>query len=679
MTDNHPMHWWQTAPWRMVQTNFREIDMEDIDADTYVKELQAFHATLALINTGGILASYDTQVEDHPRCEYLHGDSLKKIMDACHAAGIRVAARMDFSKMRFSVYQRHPDWAYRTRDGQIVNYNGDVHTCLCGGFQQQKAFEILEEVIRTLPIDAVFINMGGFKATDYSYRYYGPCHCAACQKAFRDMFGLEIPDREDSDDPACRKYALFKDRVTSEYQKKLAAFIKGLNPEIAIDKVDFRRVESKTEYKRLLPYVPFGTSSIIRGIRGTGNGLPCTSPSVDFIGFFIRHVAVSPAMQALRCWENIANLGLLDYYVMGRLDNHEDKSGYAEVRRVFAYHKAHEAFYRGMRPRADVLLIRQGAYDPSPDGLGWMRALSEGHFLFDEAEPNLLNDQAELSRYRAVIVSALRKLSRHQAALLDTYVRQGGTLIVDGPTAQYDETGEEYAVCPIESLGIESIRARREDMVSAMLKIGEKDKPLFRSFPDSSLLYIGDDWVDAAYAPDVQGYLRLIPPHMYGPPERCYYTEITEAPGVTCHPCGQGRAVHIPWRPGLLYRRDGYANTFCFMKDVIQLLAGVTPISDATPMLEITLDETEDQSRALLQLVNATGHFSTSYFQPVPLHDQMITVPLASKPARVVSLVTEREPEWHYKNGLLTVRAECKGYFNCYHIQCEGDGNAKHS
>ena len=57
MTDNHPMHWWQTAPWRMVQTNFREIDMEDIDADTYVKELQAFHATLALINTGGILAS----------------------------------------------------------------------------------------------------------------------------------------------------------------------------------------------------------------------------------------------------------------------------------------------------------------------------------------------------------------------------------------------------------------------------------------------------------------------------------------------------------------------------------------------------------------------------------------------------------------------------------------------
>ena len=81
MTEKQPAHWWQAEPWRMVQTNFREIDMEDIDAEKYVKELQAFHATLALINTGGILASYDTQVEDHPRCEYLHGDSLKKIMD----------------------------------------------------------------------------------------------------------------------------------------------------------------------------------------------------------------------------------------------------------------------------------------------------------------------------------------------------------------------------------------------------------------------------------------------------------------------------------------------------------------------------------------------------------------------------------------------------------------------
>ena len=32
-------HWWEDYPWRMVQTNLREIDMENMDAKAYAKEL----------------------------------------------------------------------------------------------------------------------------------------------------------------------------------------------------------------------------------------------------------------------------------------------------------------------------------------------------------------------------------------------------------------------------------------------------------------------------------------------------------------------------------------------------------------------------------------------------------------------------------------------------------------
>ena len=28
-------HWWTNYPWRMIQTNLREIDMAEIDAETY--------------------------------------------------------------------------------------------------------------------------------------------------------------------------------------------------------------------------------------------------------------------------------------------------------------------------------------------------------------------------------------------------------------------------------------------------------------------------------------------------------------------------------------------------------------------------------------------------------------------------------------------------------------------
>ena len=105
------------------------------------------------------------------------------------------------------------------------------------------------------------------------------------------------------------------------------------------------------------------------------------------------------------------------------------------------------------------------------------------------------------------------------------------------------------------------------------------------------------------------------------------------------------------------------------MKDVVRCLAGITPVSDATPMLEITLDETADHSRALLHLVNVTGHFSTSFFQPVPLYNQIITVPFAEVPAKIVSLATDTEPEWDYTDGSLTIHADCEGFFNCYQIQ----------
>ena len=157
-------HWWNERPWRLIQTNLREIDMKDIDSGEYIRNLKDFGATVVMINTGGILASYHSDVEDHTISDYLTGDSLKEIMDECHKADIKVIARMDFSKARKPVYEKHPEWAYRTMDGRIVNYNGDIHMCPCGGFQQEKVFEIMKEATVRLPIDGVFINMGGVSA-----------------------------------------------------------------------------------------------------------------------------------------------------------------------------------------------------------------------------------------------------------------------------------------------------------------------------------------------------------------------------------------------------------------------------------------------------------------------------------------------------------------------------------
>ena len=55
-------YWWKDRAWRIVQTNMREIDMADMDAERYVQELKDFGANTVIINTGGIAASYETDI-----------------------------------------------------------------------------------------------------------------------------------------------------------------------------------------------------------------------------------------------------------------------------------------------------------------------------------------------------------------------------------------------------------------------------------------------------------------------------------------------------------------------------------------------------------------------------------------------------------------------------------------
>ena len=59
--------WWIDYPWRMVQTNLREIDMEDIDAAQFARSLKEYHATVVTLNAAGIIASYETDLDFQPR------------------------------------------------------------------------------------------------------------------------------------------------------------------------------------------------------------------------------------------------------------------------------------------------------------------------------------------------------------------------------------------------------------------------------------------------------------------------------------------------------------------------------------------------------------------------------------------------------------------------------------
>ena len=67
---------------------------------------------------------------------------------------------------------------------------------------------------------------------------------------------------------------------------------------------------------------------------------------------------VSPHQQALRLAQNLANGGALDYYLIGRLDNHEDRSGFEPIKEIYHYHAANEAAYTDNRSKANIALLK---------------------------------------------------------------------------------------------------------------------------------------------------------------------------------------------------------------------------------------------------------------------------------------------------------------------------------
>ena len=142
--------WWLKEPYRLVQTNLREIDAIDFDIDVYVNSIKEMGANTVLINVGGIVANYYTDLEFHYQNPNLKFNMIKEVTERLHQEGIRVVGRFDFSKINVQFAEKNQDWLYKSVKGEYVNYNDQVHTCVNGGYQQEYSLKILNEALTCL-------------------------------------------------------------------------------------------------------------------------------------------------------------------------------------------------------------------------------------------------------------------------------------------------------------------------------------------------------------------------------------------------------------------------------------------------------------------------------------------------------------------------------------------------
>lgn len=609
----------------MVQTNLREIDMADIDAEGFASDLADFGATVVTLNAGGILASYESKLPYHTVSSYLTGSSLREIIDACHAKGIRVIARMDFSKIPYAVYEQHPDWAFRSADGGIVNQNGFVQTCQNSAYQQEKAMEILEELLTTHPFDGVYCNMSGFVATGYDGSVYGMCTCDRCKAGFKTDFGMDVPEKLDMKNPVAMRYLGFQAGCGKKLRARLNEKIKAVNPEIAVDKVDYLRTESHTDIGE--PIWVYSASSNAR--QTAFSGLVCDNASADYMGFRYRESSVSAGVSALRQWQNLANGGAVSLYVIGRLDNHRDKSTFDANKKVFQFHKAHENLLVGMQSAAEVLLVEKSQQSRSdPEGFGWIRALTASHVPFDEGKTSGIT-QAALEGKKTVILADCKDLQPNQCQILDDFVKNGGTLVASG------NSGVRGNMASLKCLGIEQVLERKKT-VSTVFTLTDSDGQVLTRSAGSPVIAPGPEIRVCQYAPGVRKFLHTEPEPLYGPPEVAYSTEESENPGLSVNAYDSGKAVSIPWFCGSFYQNEGYQNTLNVMQDVLFAICGLPQIAPGLhPSVELVLKKKENKTIA--SLINASGYFGNSFFAPIPMGNIELKLPGRFKAAKALN------------------------------------------
>jgi hypothetical protein len=617
----------------MVQTNLRQVDAL-YDQRQLAKEVKAFGADVLLYNIGGIYAFYPTKLALHAVNPKMQGDALGDAIEAAHAEGLSLVGRFDMSKATRLAYEAHPEWFVHNEKGEPLEYNGTYQACVNGGWYNDYAFQIISEALGKYDVDGVFFNMFGYTNFTYSGQYFGIGMSDAGRRRFREHYGHDLPQKEDYSDPYYRDYLDFKQWTTLDLRQRIYNHIKQVNPKVAVTghrgASDLIRLETQRAVDRPQPEWPYQAGEQAKWGAAYGEGKIVSSTSANFIDFAWRFASETGAYQDIRGAQQLAHGATLDFYLLGVMEQ-DDKKAFGHVSRLFHWHGQHEADYQGLRSIAKVALYDSLKQDTHRKATrtgdlgqasfrGAYRMLTEARIPFDlvldeqvEAEGGL----EKLKRYAAILMPNIGCLGDAEAAALDAYVEQGGTLVTTGETGLYDAVGRPRSEPALKSLPITGIPHQRERMKGAYLRIKDGELPL----PGVKLMMLDGRYHVATARDGAETLLTVLPPQRFGPPELCFPDFESTLPGAIIGKHGKGRAIFIPWHPDWQYYRDSLPDLRTFVTDLITRYIPPAPVKlVGNGSLEVSVLEQPDTHRLMVHVINYGGQRNNLYEDPAAVH-----------------------------------------------------------
>ena len=596
--------WWMTEPVRLVQVNLPAHMAPGLDAERLVERIEAFPANVLMLNMGGIVANYSTELPFHVRNPDLpeNRDFFGEVLSEAHARGIRVVGRFDFSRAQREVFEAHPEWFFKKADGSyVVDENGIYATCINGGYYRDYAFRILEEALTRYPVDGLFFNMFGDAPVNYyTGEVLGTCRSPDNVARFEEQYGRPIPD--DYYDPDYRE---FMRTSSSEVAVAIGDLIHRIRPKAAFmtylrGEVDVIMDETAFARSATPPLWPYFASVNVDRARSTYPGKMIFNLIINFTSFQHRFGSTPAPFSASSLYQNMAHGAVPAFTVLGTLDQ-PDPRGLEAARRVFARYAEHEDLYVGQRNAARVVVA--GRYHRDPAFRGIVQMLSELHV------PYVVRDDLafleETDRFDLVITTD------GAAPSFADYLNEGGQLLVTGTTMP-----ELDGLPPIVR------KWEAEETAGSYWRVQHSDR--FPSLESVDLIPLEGPYVET----EAGSPLTLVPPATYAPPDVVAVDQHdTDRPGLLLLPHGDGRLAYLPWQMGELYYTTGSPTYLALFADLIDdlLPEGRQIETDAHPLVEITLME-QPGGKALVHLVNLSGYTGSNFHTPIPMHDLTISV-----------------------------------------------------
>jgi hypothetical protein len=623
---------WYATMRRCGQINFNERDPLDMDVEAWADYWASLKVDAVLLNGGGIVAFYPTEVPYHHRSQFLgNRDLFGEMAAAGRKRGMRVVARMDCNYGWEEALKARPEWFERGRDGAPRRHTESTwlfKTCMFSPYFTEQMPAIYREINRRYEVDGFFTN--GWPSTGA----LSVCHCESCRKLYRDKVGGVPPDGTDARNPVYRRYyEAFMDRVAEVWQlwnavarekKPDSVYVGNLGGGIRSVKNLKRLGDVAAWYNadhqgRSGDTVIWDCAQQGRVAQAVMKGRTITNVTGAYSNSrpLWRHTAKAPAETTMWMAQTTASGMVPWFHWLGGAP--EDNRWREAGRSFFTWLAANERHFRNRRSIADLaVLYPQSTIAFYASGETWPRlrgpdaghpsdylqglyyALLEGRFLFDFVHEDDLSPEV-LRKYRALLIPNAAYLGGRQCEQISRYAESGGSVLATFETSLYNEWGDRRPDFALGGLfGVTAAGPAVGPASNSYMRIASPAAgrhPILRGFEGTELLPGPEQRVPVKARRPGDSPLTVVPYYPAFPPEMVYAkTPRTTEPAAVFRQSGDSRLVFYSGDVERTFWRSGNTDLSQLLQNSVRWLLGqrAQPVAvEGEGMAELFAWETE--------------------------------------------------------------------------------------